>query len=650
MVMDDSVSGTPHPSTEDLRAFGLGLLTSTDFETIAEHLGRCPECEKEVITIHSDGFVSLLRKAAESSPAGTVTPHRVAPGYEILKELGRGGMGVVFLARQPGLGRLTALKQLRSGKLASPEELMRFRREAEALARLDHPNIVRVYDSGEQDNIPYLALEYVPGTTLAERLSAGPIDLRAGVELLLAVTRGVEYSHSAGILHRDLKPANILLQFNPADPDGLGTPRITDFGLARPMDLASQTLSGTLIGTPAYMAPEQITGASGGGAPTADLFSLGAILYELLTGRPPFRGQNVIETLDLVRTMIPVPPAKITPSIPRDLEAICLKCLEKEPARRYSSATELAEDLQHFLNGEDVSRKRRKNDSDWFAFHSLRPLLIIGGLITTIGFGAFAAWFVNFGAPNPTSPNSSAKSEAALELPGLTMWLRADCGIELDSAGRVRHWNDQSSPKQHNATQLMATYRPTLVEANSDSFPLVSFDGEDDSLDLAGQLLQSQTFTIIAVATYLNGETGSHILLSNWDALKARNSVFLGIIDAEGVFPRFTDEIGGLTDENIQLTRRALIPHPGQLFLLTARSSATNAEVFINSTRLIAADRPLARRDLSGVWRIGTQGGGWEFWKGSLAEMVVYDRALDDAELDSVWKSLRVRHPPHREN
>ena len=230
------------------------------------------------------------------------------------------------------------------------------------------------------------------------------------------------------------------------------------------------------------------------------------------------------------------------------------------------------------------------------------------------------------------------------------MWLRADRGVELDSAGRVRHWNDQSSLIKHNATQLMATYRPSLVQANGDSFPLISFDGEDDYLDLAGQLLQSQTFTIIAVATYLNGETGSHMLLSNWDALKARNSVFLGIMDEVGVFPRFTDEIGGLTDENIQLTQRALIPHPGQLFLITARSSATNAEVFINSTRLIAADRPLALRDLSGVWRIGTQGAGWEFWKGSLAEMVVYDRALDDAELDSVWKLLRVRHPPERAN
>ena len=464
MAMDDSDTRTPHPSAEDLQAFGLGLLTVTDFETIAEHLGWCPECERQVTTIHSDGFVDLLRKAAESTSAGTTTPHRIASGYEILKELGRGGMGVVFLARQPGLGRFVALKQLLSGKLASPEELMRFRREAEALARLDHPNIVRVYDSGEQDNIPYLALEYVPGTTLAERLRAGPIDLRAGVELLLAVTRGVEYSHSAGILHRDLKPGNILLQFNPAEPDGLGTPRITDFGLARPIDLVSQTLSGTLIGTPAYMAPEQITGASGGGAPMADIFSLGAILYEILTGRPPFRGQNVIETLDLVRTMIPVAPAKITPSIPRDLEAICLKCLEKSPTRRYSSTTELAEDLWHFLNGEELNRKRRKDDSDWFGLRSRRSLLIVGGLIATVGLAAGAAWFVNSRLSNPTSSNSSVNPGAAIELPGLTMWLRADRGVELDSVGRVRHWNDQSSLNKHHATQLIAAYRLRVGE------------------------------------------------------------------------------------------------------------------------------------------------------------------------------------------
>lgn len=649
MVMPDSSAETPHPSPADLRAFGLGLLTVADFETIAEHLGDCPDCERKATAIQSDGFVNLVKRAAASTPAAAAVPPRIAPGYETLQELGRGGMGVVFLARQPGLGRLVALKQLRSGRLASPEELMRFRREAKALARLDHPNIVRVYDSGEQDNIPYLALEYVPGTTLAARLKEGPIELRAGLQLLLAVTRGVEYSHRAGILHRDLKPGNILLQANPDDPEGPGTPRITDFGLARPIDLASETLSGTLIGTPAYMAPELINGTAGGGSPAADIFSLGAILYELLTGRPPFRGQNVVETFDLVRMMTPIPPRKMTPSIPREVESICLHCLEKSPASRYATAAELAQDLEQFLRGESLNLPRsRFSDSLWR--RSSFAVMVIGGLIAATGFGGLAAWQNGDWQPQLSQFMKSPNLTQAIELPGLQLWLRADKGIELDNVGRVRHWADQSSRKTHNASQLIGDYRPTLTQPESHSFPRLHFDGEDDSLDVAGPLLESQEFTVVAVANYEIGNVGSHVLLSNWDAVKSRDSVFLGVMDHEGVSPRFTDEIGGLTDENFQLTRRALIPQPGRLFLITARSSAANAEVFINSTRLISADRPLARRDLSGVWRIGTQGAAWEFWKGDLAELAVYDRALSDAELNQVWKSLRARHPPDRPN
>ncbi|HEY0984062.1 protein kinase domain-containing protein [Schlesneria sp.] len=647
MESDDTCREESHPSASDLQAFGLGLLTLTDFESIAEHLDRCPQCEQLVTNIHSDDFVRLLKRAAQSADPGPLVSHRVALGYEILQELGRGGMGVVFLARQPGLGRLVALKQLRSGTLASPHEIKRFRREAEALARLDHPNIVRVYESGEQENIPFLALEYVPGITLAQRLKTGPIDLHEGVELLLAVARAVAYSHSEGIIHRDLKPGNILLQRDPKHPDGPGIPRITDFGLARPTDLSSDTVSGTLIGTPAYMAPEQIDGTIEEVGPTADLFSVGAILYEFLTGAPPFRGRSTIETLDLVRNMAPVPPARITPSIPRRLEEICLRCLEKRPSSRYRSANELADDLERFLRNESVTEvvappigsiSRMWQEHFWVAW----------GLMAILIVGALGLWYgQNWRHP----PDHRAWTLTVSELhnvPGLTLWLRADRGIELDSKGHIRHWHDQSGPKAHHAAQLIAEHRPQLVETGGASFPVVQFDGENDFLDLAGQFLESQTFTIVAAANYQIGDVGSHILLSNWDSGKTRNSVFLGVMDSEGVFPRFTDEIGGMTDENIQLTRRALIPQPGQMFLITARSSATNSEVYINSTRLLSMERPLAKRDLSGVWRIGTQGGGWEFWKGSLAELASYDRALDDRELQQVWDTLRRRYFSNR--
>jgi serine/threonine-protein kinase len=284
---------------------------------------------------------------APALPAG---PPQVE-GFEILGTLGAGGMGVVYRARQASLDRLVALKVIRAGAYANREELSRFRREAEAIARLQHPNIVQVYEVGEHQGLPCLALEYVGGGSLAERLRGAPLPPRQAAELALVLARAVQHAHERGVLHRDLKPANVLLT-----PDG--TPKLTDFGLAKRLDVdAGETRTGAVLGTPSYMAPEQAAGKTHEVGPAADVYALGAILYECLTGRPPFQGATMLETLEQVRAHDPVSPAALRPGVPRDLEVICLKCLEKEPRHRYPSAAALANDVQRFLDGEPISAR-----------------------------------------------------------------------------------------------------------------------------------------------------------------------------------------------------------------------------------------------------------------------------------------------------
>ncbi|HXG10786.1 MAG TPA: serine/threonine-protein kinase [Gemmataceae bacterium] len=269
-------------------------------------------------------------------------------GYEILEVLGQGGMGVVYKARQTRLNRLVALKMIRAGANAGPQELERFRTEAEAVARLEHPNIVQIYEIGEQGGRPFLALEFVRGGSLARRLDGTPLPACQAARLVQTLARAVHHAHQQGIVHRDLKPANVLLT---AD----GTPKIADFGLAKRLDAdRGQTQTGAVLGSPSYMAPEQAEGRIKEIGPAVDIYALGAILYELLTGRPPFQGATLLETLEQVRGHDPVPPRDLQPSVPRDLETVCLKCLEKTPGRRYASALELADDLQRFLDGDPI--------------------------------------------------------------------------------------------------------------------------------------------------------------------------------------------------------------------------------------------------------------------------------------------------------
>jgi serine/threonine protein kinase/WD40 repeat protein/tetratricopeptide (TPR) repeat protein len=291
-------------------------------------------------------------REAGSPPTATTADLAAAdlptvPGYEILKELGRGGMGVVYWAWQPGLNRVVALKMVLAGAHAGSQELARFRTEAEAVARLQHPHIVQVYEVGRLDNCPYMALEYVDGGSLAQKLAGTPLPANQAAQLLETLGRAIHYAHQRGIVHRDLTPANVLLT---AD----GVPKITDFGLAKILGEGVHTQSGAILGTPSYMAPEQARGQTRKAGPAADVYALGAILYEMLVGRPPFRAETRLETILQVQSVEPVPPSRLQPKLPRDLETICLKCLEKDPQCRYGSAAELAEDLERFLDGRPI--------------------------------------------------------------------------------------------------------------------------------------------------------------------------------------------------------------------------------------------------------------------------------------------------------
>jgi serine/threonine protein kinase/Flp pilus assembly protein TadD len=314
---------------------------------------------------------------ADALSPGPADPPAV-PGYEILRELGRGGMGVVYLARQAGLRRLVALKMILAGGHAGEAARARFRTEAEAVARLQDPHIVTVHEVGEHQGLPYLCLEYLEGGSLARRLDGTPLPARPAAQLVGALARAADYAHCRGVVHRDLKPANVLLA---AD----GTPKLTDFGLAKLLDEANgPTGTGDVLGTPSYMAPEQ-TGQGGQPVgPAADVYALGAILYELLTGRPPFKGATALDTVFQVVHQEPVPPRRLQPKVPRDLETVCLKCLAKEPAKRYASAGALADDLGRFLQDRPTqARPAGKVESLW---RWCRRSPKVAGLLTALAF------------------------------------------------------------------------------------------------------------------------------------------------------------------------------------------------------------------------------------------------------------------------
>ena len=339
---------------------------------------RHPELASELRELWAVAqFADLARGSGDTTVARTFTPEeppatlpREFGDFVLESELGRGGMGVVYRAKQRSLDRTVAIKMVREAHLASEADRGRFRGEAEAAARLHHPNIVTVHEVGSTDGQAYLCMEFVDGCTLAQLVNAdGPLPPRAAAELVAVIARAVQHAHENGVLHRDLKPSNILLADGTAsggrkppgstqEPGGLRpplAPKVSDFGLAKRTDRAeSLTRTGAVVGTPSYMAPEQATNRRDI-TPAADVYSLGAILYELLTGRPPFQASNPVDTLLLVLEQEPIPPRDLNPTVDRDLELICLKCLQKPPELRYQSAAALAADLDAYRVGDKLS-------------------------------------------------------------------------------------------------------------------------------------------------------------------------------------------------------------------------------------------------------------------------------------------------------
>ena len=327
--------------------------------------------------------------ADPGSPAPARAPAREWPaiaGYEILGLLGSGGMGRVYKARQINLNRLVALKVILAGEDADAEQVARFREEAKAIARLRHPNIVQIYEVGEYDGHPFISLELVEGGSLAEHLHGTPLTVAQAAQLVETLARAVHVAHQQGVIHRDLKPANILLAppaFLTTHPGGMEgwVPKVTDFGLAKKRDESTGlTLTGAVLGSPRYMAPEQAAGRTRDIGPASDTYALGVILYELLTGRTPFQG-TTMEILDQVRHVAPLPPRRLEPEIPGSLETVCLKCLEKDPGKRYTSASALAADLKRFLESKPILARPVSTPARLFLWSRRNRALIVGSVI-----------------------------------------------------------------------------------------------------------------------------------------------------------------------------------------------------------------------------------------------------------------------------
>jgi eukaryotic-like serine/threonine-protein kinase len=478
-----------HPDDEALLALSLGQLTDAELAQVSAHLGDCPTCCCRIDQLATgDRLLARLQQIATSPDEGLVTPAQRRPAvrallqshedkpatqktghegvsamravlrqvgdYDVLSEVGRGGMGVVYKARHRGLRRLAALKMVLAGEFASRNQELRFRLEAELAARVQHPNIVQVYEIGTHDDRPFLAMEWVEGGSLANRLDGKPWPPAAAAALVETLARAINVAHDEGVVHRDLKPANILLQ-RPEDrgqtsdtppPNGGSAaldpqtfdlcPKIADFGLAQTIEGGrTMTQSGLLVGTPEYMAPEQASGKRALVGPATDIYALGVVLYQLLTGQLPFRCDSTVELLRAVTSDEPPRPRRLQPRLPHDLEAIVLHCLEKEPRHRYPTALGLAEDLQRFREGKQVVARPVGSAARLVRACRRRPLVTL--LLALLAVSLFGG------------------------LGGVTWkWLEADEQRDLANA-RARQADDEKKEAQYQ------TYRASMAAASA---------------------------------------------------------------------------------------------------------------------------------------------------------------------------------------
>jgi WD40 repeat protein/serine/threonine protein kinase len=399
------------PTPEVLQAYASGKLDAERARSVEEHVNRCSACAQtldgtaqfdgQIPSVASTGADHATKSFAQDSSTPASTRGRSTANaigkYEILSEIARGGMGVVYKARHSKLGRLAAVKLIKSAELADDEQIQRFHAEAAAASQLDHPHIVPVFEAGEHGGLHYMAMAFVDGPSLWNRVKDAPLEPLEAARLMEQVTRAIQYAHDKGIVHRDLKPHNILIA---AD----GTPKVTDFGLAKLLDRDSgMTGTGTALGTPSYMPPEQAAGRNEQVGRLSDVYSLGATLYALITGRPPFQAATPIGTLKQVLDQDAVSPRVINSSVPRDLETICLKALQKDPAKRYASAKELADDLGRFARNEPIRARQisqaerfwrwcQRNRSLATALGGVAAALILGTTSSTI-FGIQSSFY-----------------------------------------------------------------------------------------------------------------------------------------------------------------------------------------------------------------------------------------------------------------
>jgi predicted Ser/Thr protein kinase len=397
-----------------------------DRPTHAEYLDafgvRHPELAKQLQSV-DDGIAAAGRLpsdlVSEDGPplGGTV---RYFGDYVLMERLGKGGMGVVYKANQASLKRLVAVKMILAGQLADEQDVARFRSEAESAASLDHPNIVQIYEIGEHQRQHYFSMRYVEGESLADRLKTSPLPAREAARLVEQVARAIAYAHSRGVIHRDLKPANILV-------DRQNQPQVTDFGLAKRVQGDSDlTASGKPIGTPSYMSPEQAAGRLQEISERSDVYSLGATLYALLVGRPPFQADNPLDTLVQVREQEPVSLRQLNPKLPRDLETVCAKCLEKDPRRRYGSADELAEELKRFLEGRPIQARPVGRAERFWRWCKRQPvvaglsataavLVVLVAVVASIGYAVTSRALAVAKDERKAADIERQKAEAALE-------------------------------------------------------------------------------------------------------------------------------------------------------------------------------------------------------------------------------------------
>jgi eukaryotic-like serine/threonine-protein kinase len=411
-------SMSEHPAEPTLADFGYGLLEGELHTQVEDHLCQCEECQAFVTDLPNDRFTQLFRSASTSWAKNSI---KQETGYDILGELGRGGMGVVYRARDRKLNRLVALKKIKNGSLANHHEQKRFLQEAEIVAGLVHPGIVQIYEVGESIGdeglpVPYFAMELVEGESLAQLLERGPLNESMACSLIETLARSIHVAHEHGILHRDLKPANILLSTQTPAQSTLN-PKIADFGLAKLLFSKHQgtmSMVGTIMGTPGYMAPEQIRGMANDLLPSTDVYALGAILYECLTGRTPYGKNANWQTFDAVFKHDPIPPRHLVPGLSKEVEAICLKCLKHEPGQRYATAIELAKDLERYRLHQPVRARHAtplERSAKWIRRHPWPAALV--GLMTVMIVGGFVGLVVhNLQLQNALTRIESEKARA----------------------------------------------------------------------------------------------------------------------------------------------------------------------------------------------------------------------------------------------